>query len=165
MKTSYYGMALILLAGVLSGCMAGFSGSNSHTVRQANPIDLVKDPPGVQALWKTEDLSLSYTRSFEKNRLQINGKIILADKLTHFTTMDHLQVWIHFVDSDSRIIGTRILYTAPRRRWLDLLNLDVHRSMPVPRASVALAFSYSGEVSDGLGDNGDRISWNFFSPP
>ena len=164
MKKLYYGLILILVAGFLSGCMIGFSGLTHHTVRQESQIDLVKGSQGVQGVWETEDLSLSYTSLFEKNRLQINGKIILASKLNHFTIMDHLRVWIHFVDSNGKIIGTGLVYTAPHRKWLDLLTLDVNRSLPVPKGSVALAFSYSGEVSDGLGE-GDRISWDFFKMP
>jgi hypothetical protein len=164
MKKIVYGLILILLAGFLSGCMVG-PGLKNHTVKQENQIDLIKGSRNIQGIWEAEDLSLSYIGSFKSNGLQVNGKITLATKLTHFTTMDHLRVWIHFVDSDGRIIGKRLVYTAVHRGWIDRLNLDVNRWMPVPQGSVALAFSYSGEVSDGLGGNGDRISWDFFKMP
>jgi len=164
MKKIVYGLILFLLAGFLSGCMGGL-GLKNHTVKQENQIDLIKGSRNIQGIWEAEDLSLSYICSFKTNGLQINGKITLSTKLTHFTTMDHLRVWIHFVDSDGRIIGKRLVYTAAHRKWIDRLNLDVNRWMTVPQGSVALAFSYSGEVSDGLGGNGDRISWDFFKRP
>jgi len=116
MKKIVYGLILILLAGFLSGCISGL-GLKNHTVKQENQINLIKGSPSIQGIWETEDLSLSYIGSFKTNGLQVNGKITLATKLTHYTTIDHLRVWTHFVDSDGRVIGKKLIYTAGHRKW------------------------------------------------
>lgn len=168
MKHSSYIPAMIMVMVLVSGCMGSLAGYRNYTVKEANRIDLAEENREVRGIWSTGDLSLSYEYLLGENTLKIRGRLTLASKLTHFTVMDHLRFRVHFVDSGGMITGSRVVYASPYREWIPRLTLSFSRLLPVPSGSVALAFSYSGKVGEGGGEEGlmrGATDWEFWRSP
>lgn len=165
MKRSLY-LSIIVIAmvvGLFSSCMGTMPRAREKRVKQANQIDLVKANHEVHGVWNSNDLSLSYHYLVSDQTLKINADITLATKLTHFSVMDRLRIWLHFVNSEGRVLESRVIYTSPYRKSISMLNLGFRRSFPMPPNSVAMAFTYAGKVSEGSRDKDGGISWDFWN--
>jgi len=79
--------------------------------------------------------------------------------------MEEFRLWVNFVDGAGRIMDRKIIYASPYRKWIPMLGLSFNAALPVPRESVALAFSYSGKVIDGINNDDGGISWEFWKIP
>ncbi|MBU0545376.1 MAG: hypothetical protein KKH97_08570 [Proteobacteria bacterium] len=148
---------------LLHGCMGGMAGWKGHIVRKDNRIPLEENAGKVGGVWKTGDLLLKYDYLIRGDRIQLEGEATLTDKLTHFTTLDHLSIMVQFLDREGITLGHEILYISSSRDWIPLARLSFSRSFVLPSETASISFSYSGKVSDGSGDDG--IDWNFWSTP
>jgi hypothetical protein len=160
--SSYLPIFIILVTALLSGCAGTMTGSRQHPVGPDNQIQLERDRE-VTDFWTGRDLTLSYQYHLTGQTLRISGTIILAKHLTHYTVMDHLRLHLYFVDAGGRTMSQVPVYTAPFRRWIPLLNLNFNRMITLPPGAEALAFTYDGKVSDGVGNDDGGISWNFWN--
>ncbi|MDP2862961.1 MAG: hypothetical protein Q8N95_09235 [Desulfobacterales bacterium] len=147
----------------LHGCMGGMAGWKGHNVRKDNRIPLEDAAGKTSGVWKTGDLSLRYDCLIKGNRIQLDGETTLTEKLTHFTTLDHLSIMVQFLDREGTVLGHEILYISSYRAWIPMINLSFSRSFVLPSETASMSFSYSGKVSDGSGDDG--IDWDFWSTP
>ncbi|MBU1569166.1 MAG: hypothetical protein KKE00_01390 [Proteobacteria bacterium] len=147
----------------LLGCMGGMAGWKGHIVREDNRIPLKETPGETSGVWKTGDLSLKYDYLIRGDSIQLNGETILMDKLTHFTTLDHLSIMVQFLDREGMVLGHEILYISSSRAWIPMVRLSFSRSFVLPSKTAFMSFSYSGKVSDGSGDDG--IDWDFWNTP
>ena len=148
---------------ILHGCLGGMAGWKGHNVRKENRIHLEETAGKDAGVWKTGDLSIRYDYLIRKDGIQINGEIILTDKLTHFTTLDHLSVMVQFLDREGIVLGHEILYISSSRAWIQMIRMSFSRSFYMPSGTDSISFSYSGKVSDGSGE--DAIDWNFWNTP
>ncbi len=147
----------------LHGCMGGMAGWKGHIVRKDNRIPLEETAGKIRGVWKTGDLSLRYDYLIKGNRIQFDGETTLTEKLTHFTTLDHLSIMVQFLDREGMVLGHEIIYISSYRAWIPMINLSFSRSFVLPSETASMSFSYSGKVSDGNGDDG--IDWDFWSTP
>jgi len=147
----------------LYGCMGGMAGWKGHIVRKDNRIPLEETAGKIRGVWKTGDLSLRYDYLIKEDRIQLDGETTLTEKLTHFTTLDHLSIMVQFLDREGMVLGHEILCISSYRAWLPMINLSFSRSFVLPSGTASMSFSYSGKVSDGNGDDG--IDWDFWSTP
>jgi len=154
-----------MVMGLLSSCIGSITGVKNHMVREENRIYLDHGNQKINFIWSTEDLSLSYKYLISENTINIDGKITLASKITNFGVMEELRLWINFVDAAGRIMDRKIIYASPYRKWIPMLGLSFNAALPVPRESVALTFSYSGKVIDGVSNDDGGISWAFWKRP
>jgi len=159
-KYALIGVFCIIL---LHGCLGGMAGWKGHIVRKENRIDLEKVAGKNSGVWKTGDLSLKYDYLIRRDSIQLDGKIVLTDKLTHFPTLDYLSVMVQFLDREGMVLDHEILYVSSSRAWIPIIMLSFSRSFLLPSETASISFSYSGKVSDGSGDDG--IDWNFWSTP
>jgi hypothetical protein len=148
---------------ILHGCMGGMAGWKGHNVRKDNRIHLEETAGKAGGVWKTGDLSLKYEYLIRGDRIQLDGETTLTDKLTHFTTLDHLSIMVQFLDREGVVLGHEILYISSSRAWIPMVRLSFSRSFVLPSETVSMSFSYSGKVSDGSGDDG--IDWDFWTTP
>ncbi|MFO7665992.1 MAG: hypothetical protein R6V76_05185 [Desulfobacterales bacterium] len=147
----------------LNGCVSGMAGWKGHNVKEENRIHLEKTPGKSGGVWKTGDLSLKYDYLIKGDRIQINGKTTLTDKLTYFTTLDHLSIMVQFLDNEGMVLDHETVYISSSRVWIPMAMLSFSRSFVLPSETVSMSFSYSGKVSDGIGDEG--IEWDFWNTP
>lgn len=159
-KYALIGVFCIIL---LHGCMGGIGEWKGHNVRKENRIPIEDTSGKNSGVWKTGDLSLKYDYLIRGDRIQFDGEAALTDKLTHFTTLDHLSIMVQFVDREGIVLGHEILYISSSRAWIPMIRLSFSRSFVLPSETASISFSYSGKVSDGSGDDG--IDWNFWSIP
>ncbi len=160
--TSYLPIFIILGTALLAGCAGTITGSRQHPVRQANQIKLETNRE-VTDFWTGRDLTLSYRYHLTGQTLRISGTITLAKYLTHYTVMDHLRLHLCFVDAGGKTISRTSVYAAPFRWGLSMVNLNFSRLITVPPGAEALAFTYDGKVSDGVGNDDGGISWDFWN--
>jgi hypothetical protein len=146
----------------LSGCLAGMTGWKGHIVKKENRIKLNKIAGKGRGVWETGDLSVKYEYTLNEKRVGLEGGISLADKITHFPTLDYLSVMVQFLDEEGVVTGHETLYTSSKS-WFPLIRLSFSRSFVAPPETAFISFSYSGKVSDGSGDDG--IDWSFWSTP
>ena len=147
----------------LHGCLGGLAGWKGHNVRTGNRIPLEVTSGKTGAVWKTGDLSIRYDYAIRGDRIQIAGETTLADKLTHFTVLDHLSIMVQFLDKEGVVLGHRILYSSSFRAPISMVRLSFSRSFVLPSGTNSISFSYSGKVSDGSGEDG--IEWDFWAVP
>ena len=147
----------------LHGCVIGMAGWKGHNVREENRIHLGNNAGKSSGVWKTDDLSLKYDYLIRGDRIQLDGETTLTDKLTHFTTLDHLSIMVQFLDKEGVVLGHEILYISSSRTWIPMARLSFSRSFILPSKTASMSFSYSGKVSDGIGDEG--IDWDFWNTP
>ena len=147
----------------LHGCIASMTGWKGHIVRKDNRIPLEETAGKASGVWKTGDLTLKYDYLVKGDKIQLDGETTLTDKLTHFTTLDHLSIMVQFLDRQGVVLGHEILYISPFRASIPMVRLSFSRSFVMPSETASMSFSYSGKVSDGGG--GEGIDWDFWFTP
>jgi len=147
----------------LHGCMGGMAGWKGHNVRKDNRISIVETAGKTRGVWETGDLSLKYEYLIRGDRIELDGETILTDKLTHFTTLDHLSIMVQFLDTEGMVLGHEILFMSSSRALIPMIRISFNRSFALPSETTSMSFSYSGKVRDGSGDDG--IDWDFWSTP
>jgi hypothetical protein len=147
---------------LLSGCLAGMIGWKGHIVKKENRIKLNRIAGKGGGVWETGDLSVKYGYFLKDERIELEGRISLADKITHFPTLDYLSVSVQFLDVEGVVMGHKTLYTSSKS-WFPVIRLSFSRSFVLPPETAFMSFSYSGRVSDGSGDDG--IDWSFWFTP
>ena len=163
-RPSYYLMIviLILIVSLLAGCTGIMTGTGKQEVKQENRIELVRGPE-IKGVWRGKDLTVSYRYSLIEQTLAISGTINLSQNLNNYSVMDRLHLYLHFVDADGMTAGQNLVYNAPHRKGISMLNLNFNRLITVPPGVAAMAFTYAGLVSDGMGSDDGAISWNFWN--
>ncbi|RPJ15611.1 MAG: hypothetical protein EHM30_08385 [Desulfobacteraceae bacterium] len=146
----------------LNGCVSGMAGWKGHIVKKENRIKIDKVSGKAGGVWETGDLSIKYEYVVKGDRIELEGKIFLADKITHFSTLDYLSVMVQFLDGEGGVAGHETLYTSSKS-WFPVIRLSFSRSFVLPSKTDSISFSYSGKVSDGNGDDG--IDWSFWFNP
>lgn len=153
---------IILIACLITGCAGIITGTNKREVKQENQIELVRGPQ-VNGAWRGKDLTISYQYSLTEQTLKISGTIILADHLNNYSTMDRLRIYLHLVDGEGMAVGQNFVYNAPHRKGLSMIDLNFNRLITIPPGVEAMAFTYSGQVCDGMGSDDGGISWSFWN--
>lgn len=149
-------------------------GSNRLAGRLTKPESRVAVQPGGphQAHWQTRDLMLNFEYQWEADRFDITGKVNLQKYLQHFTTLDHLRIRVHFLDTEGVILSTYNMWNAGHRNSMHyhFVNFNFSQQYAPPAGTDIIAFSYTGEASDAGGDGyarraGGRGEWSFWWNP
>lgn len=153
--------ALLLAAGV--SCQSVLLNYHGIEVPEKNRVLFKSDrmEPGV---WAVEHLTVQYHYYRKGPRFDITGKIDFADALIRFGTMDHFDIWIHFVDSENRIIATHNLFVF--LTFYEIRTTRFERRFELPPEARGFVFSYSGRAVDNSdSDEGGGASWDFWRRP
>ncbi|MDY0375465.1 MAG: hypothetical protein RBQ72_07015 [Desulfobacterium sp.] len=161
-QPSYYLMIAILIATLSAGCATIMTGRGNQEIKQENRIELVKGSE-TKGVWSGRDLTVSFRYSLTEQTLKINGAITLTKHLNNYSVMDRLHLYLHFVDGEGMAAGQSLVYSAPHRRGISMLDLNFNRLITVPPGVEAIAFTYAGQVSDGMGSDDGAISWTFWN--
>lgn len=149
-----FGYLLVLLSITsFSACRNMFTYTGS-TVRKDITVPLKEGGPHSQT-WSYDRISIPFSYEKTPNSLHIWGEV----KLGFHEWVDHLFVQIHFVDQNDKIIGSKVVVTAPYRTERASQAFPFDEKFEVPVGTVA--FSYDGEVR-GVSDDG---SWSFWLDP
>lgn len=163
------GCGILLIMVFLGGCASGSSGYAGRLAAEDNRIVLLESTEPIRGIWRSPDIALDYSYLFNSGSVRFSGGLTLADKLMHFTAIDHLYFRIHFLDPDGRVLTSGTAYVAPHRHWISLVRLTFDRTFEVPPGAVAFGFSYTGEVTEGqggvFGKHDGGISWEFWKQP
>ena len=163
------GLLWLFLLSVLAGCQTTFNKYLGKTVPEPNriPISEGEPPPSV---WQAKDLVFQYTCLRESDKLSLSGEIALNESYEQFETLNYLHLWVHFLDSEAKILDSKlawsaastVAYTGQKKKW------SVKSSLDLPLNTTAVSFSYSGSVSQsggGLRSGRDGTNWVFFKSP
>ncbi len=160
---------LALLLGMLVTCQGRFLSYQGAVAKRENRIALLEGGQHTDS-WKTRDLSIRYKYQRDQGNAELSGTVELDKSLGRsFSTLEYLILWVHLLDAEGRVLGSKWLLTSEYRHMVRKLSFK--RSMELPPGTTAIAFSYSGRVRDGGGsgrtleDAGDGDSWDFWLYP
>lgn len=152
---------------LLAGCLgAGFSYIGT-TARPGNRVEL-EEGPGRYGTWQAPDLVVNYHYERTGQSLMLTAEVDLTGHLrSGYTAASNVYLGVHFLDLENRVVASRNFslsgFRAPIRKW------RISRELEIPAAADALAFSYSGRVSEGGGftvdEGGGGTSWQFWQSP
>ncbi len=158
---------LINLFGACTGKLLSYRGG---WVDEENRISLLEGGPH-KGIWETRDLSVEYEYQLDTKNLQISGVVELANYISNgFSALDHLNLYIHFLDANGIVLDTKGINIFGFNRFLAFLEeMSFNRRLDLSEDTVAVAFSYRGKVTEGgsRGNSrgGERIDWEFWKMP
>ena len=147
---------LFVFVGVLAGCISVFNPYEGKTVNENNRIALMQGGPH-EGNWETKQVEFKYNYTRHSNTLNISGDLFLyAASYRTFELVDSLFFRINFIDSDAKLIESRVLWSIAS----DNFNYQWHikeRTLSLPPNTAAMGFSYSGNVREagGIKPEGD----------
>jgi hypothetical protein len=136
------GRLLLLLIGGFLAFISFLYSCSGAIISEERRIALVKDQPyeGVQ---KTLDYVLEYRYVFEQKNPQLTGNIKLTASLKPRRGLDMLHVYINFLDSEGKIIGTKSIYGTGVGHGAGKASIE--NQFETPPETVAIAFSWSSQ--------------------
>jgi len=158
---------VILLVTVLGACRFGFPTYRGVTVAEEDIIVLEEAGP-YEKVWKTEDLSITYSYHKEADRLKFSGLIDFDDSLKYnFTRLDDFDLWIHFLDAENIILSSQDL--SPQSFYFEIVEIPLEIDFTLPPGTRSISFSYEGFASEGGSNRSDPQGggtfWNFWRTP
>ena len=100
---------------------------------------------------KTNNLTFTYQYDFKGNDLSLTGDIdFFSQRVRRF------QMTVHFVDAEGLILGSSAV---PISRGSQRGRISVGLNQQVPPATRSMAFSYKGEIRDGINDTRPVSFW------
>lgn len=142
-------------------------------VAEEDRIPLMDGGPH-KGTWKTRDLSIHYEYQEAAPSLEVKGVVELANYIPMgFTTLDYLNLYIHFLEDNGTVLATRRIKAFGYLRSFRLAGeITFNGHFDLTQNPVAIAFSYSGRASSGgggpaLNGNGDEgaTDWEFWKVP
>jgi hypothetical protein len=156
---------LIILLVACAGKVFTYKGS---WVAEDDRISLQAGGPH-KGNWQTRDVAIEYAYQQEIQNLQISGVVNLGNYLTSgFRTLDYLTLDIFALDADGIVLDSELVRTFGYRRDMGIFGkMSFNKQMELPTDTAAVAFGYSGRVTEGGGGirdtrKGDRIDWDFW---
>ncbi|CCK82339.1 hypothetical protein [Desulfobacula toluolica] len=167
----FYSFFLCLLIVLLAGCSAKFFTYKGAWVAEDNRIT-VQDGKPYKGSWQTRDVTIDYTHQKKMQNLQISGEVKLRRFLTMgFGTLDNLTLNLYMLDPDGIVLDSKLIRIfAYRLDFHTLGKMTFNKQFELPADTAAIAFGYSGRVSDGGGGihgdkRGGQIDWSFWKVP
>ena len=163
-------MAVLLLAlvTVFSGCVSVFSPYEGKEVSENNRIPLMQGGPH-EGNWETEQVGFRYSYTLRSNTLSISGELFChAASFWTYEIVDSLVFRISFIDSDAKLIESRILWSLVTDKFFYQWQIK-ERSLELPPNTAAVGFSYSGSIREGGGttphSNGEGVQLDLWYSP
>jgi hypothetical protein len=153
---------LVLLASTLM--LIGCSGNPfSYVGKEAKPENryALEDGGPHTAEWHSADLALQYTYRIESGRLYMEGTVVPANRIKHYS---QLRAWIsiHMLDANGIILATHRLWSQYGNGTYGGLRWTFKKDWAHPPDNEAIGFSFSG-TAGGTGENGG--AWEFWQTP
>lgn len=141
---------LCLLALAVSGCIETSAMYHDNQV-QTGQVATLQAGGDQSDTWVTFDLSIDYRYRYDAELLEMSGQVNLSEHYQmNYATLKYLQVYLFFLDKDSRVLETAALNIPQSGSVHDSQSFS--QSFRVPPATVAISFGYSGEAG-GRKDN------------
>ncbi|SDU50895.1 hypothetical protein [Desulfobacula phenolica] len=160
-----------LLTILLAGCSAKFFTYNGSWVAEDDRI-IVQDGKPHNGAWQTRDVTIDYTYQKKMQNLQISGDVTLRSYITMgFGTLDNLTLNLHMLDPDGIVLDSKLIRIfAYRLDFHTLGKMTFNKQLELPANTAAIAFGYSGRVSEGGGGihgdkRGGQTDWSFWKIP
>ena len=159
-----------LLIQLCAACAGGTALSPGSWVEDQDRIAVLDGGPH-EGSWQSRDMTINYEYKEAVKNLQISGGIELADYIPKgFNALEHLKLYIHFLNADGMVLETRNIRNFGYRRHLDLIGeMTFNNRFDLTEETVYFAFSYSGKVIQGGGtgvsSSRGRIYWDFWKVP
>ena len=135
---------------LLSGCVSVFNPYEGKTVSENNIIPLKQGGPH-EGNWATEQVGFKYTYTHHSNTLNISGDLFCyAASFWTYEIVDSLFFRISFIDSDAKLIESRILWSLMTNNLFYQWHIE-ERTLELPPNTTAVGFSYSGSVREAGG--------------
>jgi hypothetical protein len=153
----------LLLALVLAAC-AGKEAGDLYAGRAVRPDNqfAIASIQGQEIVWPGKDLKIHYMAQPSGGAMDINGFVEFDFNLAKYERIDRFRVYIHFIDAQGVILGTRLLWGVATNADASLVRWTFQRQWPLPPGAQAVGFSYRGAVSNVGGSEegyGARGGW------
>ena len=166
-KTTYSVLVKGIIFGLVLGILTGCQTLNPYigkTVHEPNRIPISESSQAVH-FWQTKDMSFDFKYSLDSSMLSLRGELSLDESYEQFETLNHLFLWVHFLDAEGKLLDSKVVwsaaytvaYTGEKKKW------SVKSSLTLPLNATAVAFSYMGSVSQGSDEGG--TNWSFYKSP
>jgi hypothetical protein len=151
----------------LTACQAASLSYVGTLARPGNRLEL-EEGPERRGTWQTPDLVVNYQYRQAGQSLELTAEVNLTGHLRRgYTSASNVYLGVHFLNAENRVIASRNFslsgFRAPIRKW------RITRRLEVPAEANAIAFSYTGRVSEGGGfttdEGGGGTSWDFWQRP
>ena len=160
------GLFLFVMFSTLVGCQTTFNKYLGKQVPEPSRILLSEGKPH-SSLWQTKDLVFQYTCLQESNKLSLSGELTLDELYEQFETLDYLNLWVHFLDSEGKILESKLAWSAAslvvwpgeKKKW------SVKSSLDLPSNATAVTFSYMGSVTQADRGRGGDTNLSLFKSP
>ncbi len=149
-KVKFACLGLSCLLFVASGCVEIPMLFHGNTVSSVPVVALLEGSPAA-GRWETFDLIIDYKYIKQGDGFEISGQTALSQhyQMT-YDGISRMDVYIFFLDKNSRVLETAYLVTAWTGNTQD--SQDFSKSYKVPNETIGVSFGYSGEVSEDLGN-------------
>lgn len=169
-----YAIVFLKLLGIaLISAMAGCQTTNRYigkTVPDPNRISLQQEK-SQPSVWESKDLTFEYTWDRKSSQVSLNGEITLDRSYDQFETLNYLDLWVHFLDTEGKILESKLAWSVVSviSFMAEKKRLHVNSRLDLPENATAMTFSYRGSVSEGgglvNGGGGDGTNWSFYKSP
>ncbi len=151
-------LVLLLGSAVLAGYWCGSAPAFTRGIVAEKDRIPVSDSS--QGVWEGRDLSVDYRVAKSGDMLDITGIAQFADSITmNYTSLNHFQLSVIFVDSQGRVLGTQSLATS----YGDFSPVRFNRRVRLSGNIAYFAFSYQGQAIDATDPGGNQT--NFWYTP
>lgn len=150
-------LLVVLLLSLMSGCTTTVltPGYRGDKIQAGYRIPINSGEHG--GVYRTNDLSVNYRYTQKGNDLKISGTVSFASgTLLNFRYIDYFNLSLLVADSEGAILANDGLVSTS---WVNLTGSDnqvqFSDSVKLPANSVVMAFTYTGQASEGGLGGGD----------
>lgn len=151
-STLLWGLLAIVMA-----CQTNPFTFEGATVREGISVPL-KDGGPHSGKWSYKDeVFINFTYTKGPSTLQISGDVDMRYGSPRLNYAEYFWLRLHFVDGDSKIIGSKIMVSAGHKQEVETFTFNETTEVP----SGTIAFSYDGHFVGNSDDGG----WTFWMDP
>lgn len=163
--TRYDLMLMAVIWGLtMTGCFLAQPAYEGRAARTANRLPL-EGLAGNAAVWSTREVVIRYEAIRQGDRLVMDGRIERLGSINNFARIDNFRVWLHFLNTEGIIIGTRLLWAAGVGVDARLVRWTFSQRLPLPPRAAAFGFSYRGAFSESGSEQGGIAGWEVRQAP
>lgn len=136
---------LMIAALTIAGCGGKMFTYKGDKVTQ-NDLIVPLEEGNQQGVWKTNELAVHYQYIRTYETMKITGSIeVLGGFATGFPYINHLPVYLLFLDDQGIVIENFLIFTGESNRSIPIpRDLEFEKQIPIPGNSRSISFAYEG---------------------
>ncbi len=145
-KQVIYCLGAIFLLNIGSGCVPISKQFVGNTLAPKQEVIKLQSGGPHMDSWQNFDVKIDYEYKQNDDVLNISGRAVLGQHyVMTFDNLDDLELYLFFIDSNSRVLGTNMLARSVTQNIAETLQFN--ESYKSPPGTTAISFGYKGHVS------------------